>query len=78
MKKIIKTMKKEKIKVFVIEPILDGEWDIVNMNVLMEDGTWGLGMNLITSLENMVELADKENVPIITRKYLETKPKKLN
>jgi hypothetical protein len=71
-------MKKEKIKVFVIEPILDGEWDIVNMNVLMEDGTWGLGMNLITSLENMVELADKENVPIITRKYLETKPKKLN
>jgi hypothetical protein len=51
----------------------NGKWDIVNMTELMKDGTWMSGMNLITSIEDVVERADKENVPIITRKYLETK-----
>jgi len=63
---------KEKIKAFVIEPISDGEWHIVNMTELMEDGKWMCGLNLITSIEDVVERADKKNVPIITRKYLET------
>jgi hypothetical protein len=66
-------MEKEKIKAFVIEPSPDGTWDIVNVTELMEDGAWMSGMNLITSIEDVVERADKENVPIITRRYLETK-----
>jgi hypothetical protein len=71
-------MQEEKIKALVIEPGLDDKWDIVNVTELMEDGTWVAGMNLVTSLEDVVERAAKENVPIITRKYLETKLNKLN
>jgi hypothetical protein len=70
-------MKKEKLKAFVIEPSdinPDAEkWSIVNMTELMDDGTWMYGANYITSIEGAVERADKENVPIITRRYLNTK-----
>jgi len=44
---------------------------------LFEDGTWRNGLNYITSIEDVVERAEKENVPIITRKFLETRLKKI-
>jgi len=74
-------MKQEKkLKALVIYPIPNSnnkteKWGIVNMTELMEDEEWICGLNLITSIEDVVEKADKENVPIITIKYLETKIK---
>lgn len=65
-------MKKEKLKALVIEPDpVRKTWDIVNMTELTEDGKWLCGLNFITSIKDVVERADKENVPIFTRKYLE-------
>ena len=66
---------------FVIErgPKIGGEneWRMVRMTELFEDGTWRNGLNYITSIEDVVERAEKENVPIITRKFLETRLKKI-
>lgn len=67
-------MKEDKLKALVIDkdPVRKN-WGIVNVTELTEDGKWHCGLNLITSIEDAVERAEKENVPIITRKYLETK-----
>ena len=71
---------KNKLKALVIEPVnpIKGSWGVVNMTRLLEDGTWECGKNLITSIENVVEQAEQKNVPIITRKYMETKLKNEN
>jgi len=62
---------KEKIKAFVIEPdVLITKENMVNVTVVMEGGGWECEQ---TSLKDVIERADKENVPIIARKYLETK-----
>jgi len=66
-------MKKEpKLKALVIErnPV-NQKWDMVNMTKLTEDGVWHCGLNIITSIEYVIEQADKENVPVITRNYFE-------
>jgi len=65
-------MEKEELKALVIEKVSDKDWGVVNMTELLKDGKWLCGLNLITSIEDVVEQAEKENVPIITRKYLES------
>ena len=60
-----------KLKAIVIEPCGE-DWGMVNMTDLMTDGTWVLGLNLITTIEDVVERAHKEDVPILHRKTLET------
>lgn len=62
-------MKKDKLKALVIEKA-GKDWGMVNMTELMESGRWVCGLNIITSLEDVVEQAEKANMPIIHRKYL--------
>lgn len=58
-------MKKEpKLVAFVIEPI-DGKWSIVNQTEYYSDGTWVCGLNLITSIEDVVERANELKINII-------------
>jgi len=66
-------MKKDKIKALIIQPGPDNDWTIVNMTELTEDGKWKIGLNYITSIEDVVELADKKGVPIMTIKTLRKK-----
>ena len=72
--------KNDKLYALVIEPNPDRRKDgkdwsdgIVNMTELDKDGVWHCGLNLITSIEDVVEHAYKRNVPIITRKFIEKK-----
>jgi hypothetical protein len=67
----------DKLRAFVIEPDpTNGSWGMVCLTKLTEDGVWHCGINLITSIEDVIEQANNENVPIITRKYMETKMKR--
>jgi len=66
---------KEKLKALVIEKA-GKDWGMVNMTELTTDGKWILGMNLITSIEEVIKTSIKRGVPIITREVLEKLNKK--
>ena len=64
-------MTRGKLRAIVVEPDpIEGKWEIVAMTKLFDYG-WQCGLALITSPANIFEEADKENVPIITRRYIE-------
>ena len=73
-------MKKEpKLKALVIErDSVNQKWDIVNMTELTEDDVWHCGANIITNIEDVIERAEKENVPVITRKIMKNYFKKVD
>ena len=56
--------KKEKLVAYVIEPV-DGKWDMVCQTEYFDNGRWIIGMNLLTSLEDVVERAYKKKINII-------------
>jgi hypothetical protein len=67
----------EKIKAYVIERA-DKEWSIVGMTRITEDGIWHSGETLITSIEDVIEMSAKNNVPIWTREYMDNLKKVVN
>ena len=51
---------------------LTKKWDgLVNLTTLTKDGKWMCGINLLTSLQDIVERADQWGLPIITRTAME-------
>lgn len=48
----------------VIQP-QDKDWEVVCVTEYKKDGTWMLGMNLITSLKDVLQLAWDEGLNII-------------
>ena len=66
---------KKKLKALVIEKT-SKDWGMVNMTELTTDGKWILGMNLITSIEEVIKTSIEKGVPIITREVLEKLNKK--
>jgi len=55
---------KEKLVAFVIEPI-DGKWEMVCQTEYYDSGKWVTGMVLMTSLEDVIEKANKQKLNII-------------
>jgi len=64
--------KKEKLVAYVIEPI-DEKWDMVCQTEYYDNGKWIIGMNLLTSLEDVVERANKKKLTIIPINCLKKK-----
>lgn len=64
-------LNRNKISALVVEQLEPGLWIVVNMTELTKDGVWRCGENMITSLESVVEKANRLGVPIMTRRCLE-------
>lgn len=73
-------MGKDKIHAYVIRDATDDlpntpKWSMVVQTEYMEDGRWISGMVLITSIEDVLDRAEKAGKPIIFESMLES-PKK--
>ena len=70
---------KDKLKALVVEGVGKEigrdcrKWALVCMTELRSGGRHVVGMMVATSAEDLLELADKEGVPIITEKFLKNK-----
>lgn len=59
----------ENIKAFVIRKVKN-DWRMVCLTEITKDGEWACGMNLITSIDEVLDEAEKNNLPIIFEKTL--------
>ena len=64
-----------KLHAFVIRDATEGlpdapKWSIVNQTEYFDDGQWVSGMNLITSIEDVLDRAEKLGVAIIFESML--------
>jgi len=48
-------------------------WDMVCQTEYLEDGTWVMGMNLITSIGDVLDRAEKQGLNIFFESMLEGK-----
>ena len=62
------------IAALIINPV-DKGYKIVNVTELKKNGEWMIGMNLITSIEDVLERAEKEGLNIIFEKTLRERSK---
>jgi len=65
----------DKVHAYVIRDATDflddtPKWGLVNQTEYMEDGRWISGMNLITSIEDVLDRAEQKGVPIIFESML--------
>jgi hypothetical protein len=67
----MKIMNEKDIGALVISPSQSG-WGTVCVTEYLKDGTWVCGMNLITTVENVLDEAYKRKISIIPESCLET------
>ena len=67
--------KKEKLVAYVVSPV-EKDWSIVNQTEYFDNGRWVIGMNLITSLEDVMQRAWDEKVNVIPESCLRERLKK--
>lgn len=56
--------KEPRVVAYVINKI-DKDWSMVNQTEYLDDGTWVCGMNLITSIDDVLDRAEKLGLNII-------------
>jgi hypothetical protein len=69
-----------KLHALVIRDATDGlsdvpKWSMVSQTEYMEDGRWVSGMMLLTSIEDVLDRAEEQGVPIIFESMLEAPAK---
>lgn len=73
------TSNKDEIHAFVIRDATDGlndlpKWSMVAQSEYTEDGRWISGLILITSIQDVLDRAEKAGKPIIFESMLEDTP----
>lgn len=64
--------KEEKLKAYIVEPV-EEDWSMVNQTEYFENGRWVIGMNLITSLEDVMKRAYKKKIAVLPQSMFEEK-----
>lgn len=64
---------KDKLKAYVVEP-LEKDWSMVNQTEYFESGKWVIGMNLITSLEDVMQRAFEQKIAVLPQSMFEDDP----
>lgn len=64
--------KKEKLTAYIVEPVKE-DWSIVNQTEYFESGRWVIGMNLITSLKDVMKRAYEKKIAVLPQSMFEEK-----